>query len=219
MQRHAYVCVPDVGYLSYTMTFFNVSEFYCCNLGHCCWQLTSFFLQLTERHGCPHLPPFSSACHSSQFSLLCCCCCCVSVLCSCFQQFLFLSLLLLFAAFSSSSSMSGTVAAAASIAAASTAVFAVLSRNVDNCFATFAVIEKKSIQILCTNCGKHLHTLRIHYICSIPAYTMHIFLSHLLEHRLRTANLTVPLRKFSESWAAVLKYVDESWNLLCGWNT
>lgn len=25
-----------LGYLSYTMTFFNVSEFYCCNLGHCC---------------------------------------------------------------------------------------------------------------------------------------------------------------------------------------
>lgn len=94
--------------------------------------------------------------------------------------------------------MSGTVAAAASIAAASTAVFAVLSRNVDNCFATFAVIEKKSIQILCSNCGKHLHTLRIHYNCTIPAYTMHIFLSHLLERRLRTANLTVPLRKFSE---------------------
>lgn len=46
------VCVCDVGYLSYTMTFFNVSEFYCCKLGHCCWQLTSFFLQLTERHGC-----------------------------------------------------------------------------------------------------------------------------------------------------------------------
>lgn len=64
-QTDAYVCVPDVGYLSYTMTFFNVSEFYCCNLGHCCWQLTSFFLQLTERHGCPSLllslPLFSGA--------------------------------------------------------------------------------------------------------------------------------------------------------------
>lgn len=213
------------------MTFFNVSEFYCCNLGHCCWQLTSFFLQLTERHGCPHLPtslpPFSSACHSSQFSLLCCCCCCVSVLCSCFQQFLFLSLLLLFAAFSSSSSMSGTVAAVASIAAASTAVFAVLSRNVDNCFATFAVIEKKSIQILCSNCGKHLHTLRIHYICSIPAYTMHIFQSHLLERRLRTTNLTVPLRKFRESWAVELEWeiffvaetlkvkIGKEWAMIC----